>query len=210
MTDKYSDEDKQTKDDKTYDPSRRRFLKNTGMVAGGVVGGSFLGGLLPYKFIQKNETATKSGMEHSTDFQEALWSDLCRYDHWRRIRTTCGYCRGLLDLSFQIRNYFYYQKSESHTIRKLVKVLSVKTLRAISQIYLLLSGARGFFEEKKFNLYMGTGSLGSTLDDFAGDNEDHTNLNYLHGFEIHFSQLGARPISNNQVPVGTPTWGKEF
>ena len=71
-------------------------------------------------------------------------------------------------------------------------------------------GARGFFEDKKFNLYMGTGSLGSTLDDFAGDNEDHTNLNYLHGFEIHFSQLGARPISNNQVPVGTPTWGKEF
>ncbi|WP_186670915.1 GMC family oxidoreductase [Sporosarcina sp. BP05] len=71
-------------------------------------------------------------------------------------------------------------------------------------------GARGFFEEKKFNLYMGTGSLGSTLDDFAGDNEDHTNLNYLHGFEIHYSQLGARPISNNQVPVGTPTWGKEF
>jgi len=71
-------------------------------------------------------------------------------------------------------------------------------------------GARGFFEEKKFNLYMGTGSLGSTLDDFAGDNEDHTNLNYLHGFEIHYSQLGARPISNNQVPNGTPTWGKEF
>ncbi|MBO0587979.1 GMC family oxidoreductase [Sporosarcina sp. E16_8] len=71
-------------------------------------------------------------------------------------------------------------------------------------------GARGFFEDKKYNLYMGTGSLGSTLDDFAGDNEDHTNLNYLHGFEIHFSQLGARPISNNQVPVGTPTWGKEF
>ena len=30
MTDKYSDDDKQTKDDKTYDPSRRRFLKNTG------------------------------------------------------------------------------------------------------------------------------------------------------------------------------------
>lgn len=71
-------------------------------------------------------------------------------------------------------------------------------------------GARGFFEEKKFNLYAGTGSLGSTIDDFAGDNEDHTNLNYLHGFEIHFSQLGMRPISNNQVPNGTPLWGKEF
>ena len=71
-------------------------------------------------------------------------------------------------------------------------------------------GARGFFEDKKFNLYVGTGAMGVTIDDFSGDNEDHTNLDFLHGFEIHFSQLGARPISNNQVPRGTPTWGKEF
>lgn len=72
MTDKYSDGDKQTKNDEKYDASRRRFLKNTGMIAGGVVGGSFLGGLLTNKFVQKDETVTKSGMENAMDFQEAL------------------------------------------------------------------------------------------------------------------------------------------
>lgn len=72
MTDKYSDGGKQTKDEKKYDASRRRFLKNTGLVAGGVVGGSFLGGLLTNNFVTKNETGTMSGMENATDFQEAL------------------------------------------------------------------------------------------------------------------------------------------
>jgi len=47
-------------------------------------------------------------------------------------------------------------------------------------------GARGYFENKKFNNFMGTGALGVTIDDFAGDNEDHSNLNYLHGYEIHY------------------------
>jgi len=46
MTKNYPDDDKQKNNDKTFDPSRRKFLKNTGLVAGGVVGGSFLGGLL--------------------------------------------------------------------------------------------------------------------------------------------------------------------
>ncbi|HNO76251.1 MAG TPA: GMC family oxidoreductase [Nitrosomonas mobilis] len=71
-------------------------------------------------------------------------------------------------------------------------------------------GARGFFKDKKFNTFMGTGALGATIDDFSGDNKDHSNSDYLHGFEVHYSQLGARPIANNHVPKGTPTWGKEF
>ncbi|MDW0110517.1 GMC family oxidoreductase [Sporosarcina aquimarina] len=71
-------------------------------------------------------------------------------------------------------------------------------------------GARGFFEDKKFNNFMGTGALGATIDDFSGDNEDHTDLNYLHGYEVHYGQLGTRPIANYQVPEGTPLWGKEF
>lgn len=39
--------------------SRRRFIKNTGMVAGGVVGGSLLGGLLTNQFQTKEDTKTK-------------------------------------------------------------------------------------------------------------------------------------------------------
>ncbi|GAA0438476.1 GMC family oxidoreductase [Lentibacillus halophilus] len=71
-------------------------------------------------------------------------------------------------------------------------------------------GARGFFEDKKFNLFMGAGALGATIDDFSGDNQDHTDLNYLHGYEVHYSQLGKRPMANNHVPKGTPNWGETF
>ncbi|UUZ89614.1 GMC family oxidoreductase [Paenibacillus sp. P25] len=70
--------------------------------------------------------------------------------------------------------------------------------------------ATGFFDDKEFNLYMGAGALGSIFDDFNGDNFDHTNLKFIHGGGIRITQTGARPIGNNTVPKGTPSWGKEF
>jgi gluconate 2-dehydrogenase alpha chain len=72
------------------------------------------------------------------------------------------------------------------------------------------SGSTGFFKEKEFNLYAGTGALAGVLDDFNGDNFDHTDLNFIHGGNIALGHYGKRPISNNSVPKGTPTWGKEF
>ncbi|WP_432775479.1 GMC family oxidoreductase [Brevibacillus gelatini] len=71
-------------------------------------------------------------------------------------------------------------------------------------------GATGFFEDREFNNYAGAGSLGMVLDDYNGDNFDHSNLNFLHGANISVSQYGQRPIANNTVPEGTPSWGKEF
>src|SRR5690625_5216169 len=50
--------------------SRRRFIKNTGMVAGGVVGGSLLGGVLTNQFQTKPETQTKSE-KTNTGLQDA-------------------------------------------------------------------------------------------------------------------------------------------
>lgn len=50
--------------------SRRRFLKNTGMVAGGVVGGSVLGGLLTNQFATKEESPVKS-TENTAALQHA-------------------------------------------------------------------------------------------------------------------------------------------
>ncbi len=52
--------------DEHYDPGRRRFIKNTGILAGGVVGGSILGGLLTNQF-QKEPELT----ENETDLQDA-------------------------------------------------------------------------------------------------------------------------------------------
>ncbi len=77
--------------------------------------------------------------------------------------------------------------------------------------YQVLKGAAvGFYEDKEFNLFAGAGALGMCIDDFNGDNFDHKDLNFIHGANISYSQTGARPIQNNVVPPGTPTWGKDF
>ncbi|SDI64407.1 GMC family oxidoreductase [Natribacillus halophilus] len=76
--------------------------------------------------------------------------------------------------------------------------------------FLSMMGARGFFDERKFNLYMGAGALGATFDDYSGDNIDHTDVDFLHGGEVEIRQYGERPIESNHVPEGTPNWGRDF
>ncbi|REK71146.1 GMC family oxidoreductase [Paenibacillus paeoniae] len=70
--------------------------------------------------------------------------------------------------------------------------------------------AVGFFENKQFNTFAGAGSLGISIDDYNGDNFDHSDLKFIHGGVISLSQTGARPIQNNTVPAGTASWGPEF
>lgn len=78
------------------------------------------------------------------------------------------------------------------------------------QFNITFLGARGFFDEKKFNLYMGAGALGGTLSDFAGDNFDHTDLDFIGGGGIELRQYGDGAIASNHVPSDTPRWGSEF
>ncbi|QQK76826.1 GMC family oxidoreductase [Salicibibacter cibarius] len=70
--------------------------------------------------------------------------------------------------------------------------------------------AIGFFEDQKFNLHMGAGALGIVYDDFVGDNFDHTDEDFIHGGMVRYQQGGANPMTNNEVPNGTPNWGREF
>jgi len=72
------------------------------------------------------------------------------------------------------------------------------------------ANATGFFDDEQWNLYMGAGALGASIDDFNGDNFDHAGLDFLHGGNIAISQTGRRPIANNPVPADTPSWGSEF
>lgn len=67
-----------------------------------------------------------------------------------------------------------------------------------------------FFEDKEFNLYGGAGALGIEIPEFVGDNFDHSEVNFIHGAGIRVTQYGNRPIANNVVPKGTPSWGAEF
>jgi gluconate 2-dehydrogenase alpha chain len=77
--------------------------------------------------------------------------------------------------------------------------------------YQVLKGASvGFFENKEFNYFAGAGALGVNLDDYNGDNFDHTGLKFIHGGSISLGQTGQRPIQNNPVPADSPTWGKGF
>ncbi|MGE7110562.1 GMC family oxidoreductase [Lysinibacillus sp. NPDC047702] len=75
--------------------------------------------------------------------------------------------------------------------------------------YQILPGAAGFFDEQ-FNTFMGAGSLGVSVDDYNGDNFDHSDLDFIHGGSIALTQTGARPIGSNPTPPDTPTWGPEF
>ncbi|WP_169087734.1 GMC family oxidoreductase [Paenibacillus sp. PL91] len=77
--------------------------------------------------------------------------------------------------------------------------------------YQVIKGsAVGFFEKQQFNSFAGAGALGVSIDDFNGDNFDHSELNFIHGGVIAIGQAGARPIQNNPTPSGTASWGYEF
>ena len=67
-----------------------------------------------------------------------------------------------------------------------------------------------FFDDKEYNLYGGAGALGIEIPDYTGDNFDHKDLNFLHGAGIRTTQYGDRPIANNPIPSGTPSWGADF
>lgn len=72
------------------------------------------------------------------------------------------------------------------------------------------SGVRMFFEDKKFNKYVGSGALGSVVTDLTGDIFDHKDLDFLHGGQLELRYTGDKPISSNNMPSGTPSWGREF
>jgi len=67
-----------------------------------------------------------------------------------------------------------------------------------------------FFEDKVFNSFMGSGGASINIDDFNGDNFDHTGLGFIGGGWMRAGSNGARPIEVRPVPQGTPRWGSEW
>lgn len=67
-----------------------------------------------------------------------------------------------------------------------------------------------FFKDRCFNPFMGAGALGVAVDDFGGDNFDHTGLSFLGGGQIAAVSPGAAPIGWHPVPAGTPRWGSAW
>src|SRR5699024_1867913 len=82
--------------------SRRRFIKNTGMVAGGVVGGSLLGGVLTNQFQTQPETQTKSG-KTNTNLQEARMF-FSRKEDFNILEAATVAASSILKSSFRLKN----------------------------------------------------------------------------------------------------------
>ncbi len=72
-----------------------------------------------------------------------------------------------------------------------------------------VSGASLFFEDEYLNQFIGAGALSQQVDDFNGDNFDHSELDFIGGAGILVVARGARPIGNaDALPPGSPRWGK--
>ena len=76
--------------------------------------------------------------------------------------------------------------------------------------YQIVSSVDVFFDDKIINPFIGAGALGMAIDEFNGDNFDHTGLGFIGGGYIALWNTNGRPIETHPVPEGTPKWGGKF
>jgi gluconate 2-dehydrogenase alpha chain len=72
--------------------------------------------------------------------------------------------------------------------------------------YQITSSVNVFLDDY-VNPFVGAGALGMAIDDFNGDNFDHTGLGFIGGGYICAWTTNGRPIETHPTPEGTPTWG---
>lgn len=78
----------------------------------------------------------------------------------------------------------------------------------ISHTYLSVSGV---FPGKNFNRMSGMGSQAVAIDDFNGDNFDHTGLGFIRGGVVLVPPSEASPIgASRQIAPSVPQWGSEY
>ena len=61
-------------------------------------------------------------------------------------------------------------------------------------------GVQVFVKDKEINPFMGAGALAMNIDDFNGDNFDHSGLGFFGGAWISAGTSGGRPIAHRPVP----------
>ena len=76
--------------------------------------------------------------------------------------------------------------------------------------YQTMSSVNVFFDDKILNPFIGAGALATVIDDFNGDNFDHSGLGFIGGAYIAGMVTGGRPIEMIYTPQGTPAWGMEW
>ncbi len=76
--------------------------------------------------------------------------------------------------------------------------------------YQVMSGIEIFYDDEFTNEFVGAGALGMIVDDYNGDNFDHSGLGFIGGAYIGCWTTNARPIESHPVPEGTPEWGAQW
>ena len=76
--------------------------------------------------------------------------------------------------------------------------------------YQTMGSVNVFFEDKIMNPFIGAGALATVVDEFNGDNFDHTGLGFIGGGYIAQLHTGGRPIEMIYTPQGIPKWGREW
>ena len=75
--------------------------------------------------------------------------------------------------------------------------------------YQTVSSVAAFFgDEVNINPFMASGASGTLINDFAGDNFDHSGLGFIGGAYIGAVNTNGRPIQYHPVPPGTAPWGR--
>ena len=68
--------------------------------------------------------------------------------------------------------------------------------------YQTMSSVNVFFDDKILNPFIGAGALATVIDDFNGDNFDHSGLGFIGGGYIAGMVTGGRPIEMIYTPEG--------
>ena len=76
--------------------------------------------------------------------------------------------------------------------------------------YQFEAGAEAFFEDKEWNPFIGSAGTSACIDDFNGENFDHSGLGFFGGGYINSGPAAAPPVSGRAVPHGTPRWGSDW
>jgi gluconate 2-dehydrogenase alpha chain len=76
--------------------------------------------------------------------------------------------------------------------------------------YQITSSVDVFFDDKRTNPFIGAGALGMVVDEFNGDNFDHSGLGFIGGGYIALWTTNGRPIETHPTPKGTPSWGGKW
>jgi gluconate 2-dehydrogenase alpha chain len=76
--------------------------------------------------------------------------------------------------------------------------------------YQIVSSVHIFYEDKLMNPFVGAGALGMGIDEFNGDNFDHSGHGFIGGGYLACWTTNGRPIETHPTPEGTPKWGSKW